>query len=267
VTTDAGAASTVPHREPATVDQTVIVTGAGGGIGSHIARHLVGSGARVLAADLDRDGLDRLAGSLNEAPGAIATVATDVRQPDDVGRMVATAVETFGPVDTLVNNAGVSVHGGVRQLASSDLETMLATNVVGPFHCIRATLPQFRSGSGSIINVGSVLVSRPRPDRSGYIASKGALEAMSRALAGELGPIGVRVNVVRPGLVPSGLRGRSPAQEEAIIAAQAPRIQALARVGRGQDIAAVVAFLASDAAAWITGAVIDVDGGYLVNPG
>jgi len=240
----------------------VIVTGASSGLGAHIARRLAREGASVVAAARRGDRLDALRKELAGVSGSITTVEADVTLEADVERVVAAAVSGFGGVDALVNNAGMEIQGAIDALERADLELMLQTNVVGPYLCIRAALPALRQQGGSIVNIGSTVVDRAPLNRFGYVASKGGVEAMTRALAGDLGPDRIRVNLVRPGIVPSELRGMSEEEEAEALKQRVPRLQALEAVGAGTDVASVVAFLVSDQAAWITGTVIDVDGGY-----
>ncbi len=138
---------------------------------------------------------------------------------------------------------------------------MLHTNVIGVFLSTRAAVPELRKSRGAVINVGSTVVYRSRRGRFGYVASKGAVEAMSRAWAVDLGPDGIRVNIVRPGLIPSELRGSTEEDEQARFGETVAALQGLPAVGSGADVAAAVAYLGSEEAGWLTSSVITVDGG------
>lgn len=241
----------------------ILVTGASSGLGAHTVRLLVERGAHVLAAARRAERIERLCEELRGAPGRVVACRADVTSEADVDAMVASAVAGLGGIDVLVNNAGSEVQAPIERLPLADLEGMLRANVVSVFLVTRAALAALRASRGMVINLGSTIVDRPARGRFGYVASKGAVEAMTRALALDLGRDGIRVNVIRPGIIPSELRGLSEAEERARYETGMlfPR-QALSEIGEGRDVAEAVAWLAGPGGRFITGAVVDVDGGY-----
>jgi NAD(P)-dependent dehydrogenase (short-subunit alcohol dehydrogenase family) len=245
------------------IDRRVVVTGASSGLGAHTARQFVARGSHVLAVARRADRLEAVAADAAGGPGSITSLVADVTDPLDCLAIARAADDRLGGIDVLVNNAGSEVQGAIDVLTLEDFEGMLRANVTSAYLVTRAALPGLKASRGCVINLGSTVVTRPPRNRFGYVASKGAVEAMTRALGVDLGRYGIRVNAVRPGIVPSELRGLSEAEERARFEAGGVTWrQALDRIGSGDDVAAAVCWLASDESRFITGAVLDVDGGF-----
>jgi NAD(P)-dependent dehydrogenase (short-subunit alcohol dehydrogenase family) len=240
-----------------------VVTGAAGGIGNAISRQLIAQGAIVHGLDRDGDRLERAARDLGA--GAFLAYTVDLADRADVDRVLVDLLERLDRrCDILVNNAGVS---RLRSLTDTDdvlLDWMFAVNFIAAFRVTRALLPALRaSGRGSVVNIASELALVGQPDYSAYCATKGAVLAWSRALALELAGQHIRVNVVCPGPVDTVLLQEEFTTHPNPYAARAAEIATvpLSRLGSPTDIAPVVAFLASNAAAFVTGAAWCVDGG------
>jgi NAD(P)-dependent dehydrogenase (short-subunit alcohol dehydrogenase family) len=240
-----------------------VVTGAAGGIGREIARQLIAQGATVHGLDRDREGLERMAQDCGVGPFVAHSV--DLADRGAVDRVLADLLDHLERrCDILVNNAGVS---RLRPLADTDddlLDWMFAVNFVAAFRITRTLLPALRaSGRGSVVNIASELALVGQPDYSAYCATKGAVLAWSRALALELADERIRVNAVCPGPVDTALLQEEFTTHADPRAARVAEIGTipLSRLGIPADIAPVVAFLASDAAAFVTGAAWCVDGG------
>jgi NAD(P)-dependent dehydrogenase (short-subunit alcohol dehydrogenase family) len=240
-----------------------VVTGAAGGIGSAISRQLIAQGATVHGLDLDAGGLDRLAQELSDAPFRPWTV--DLGDRAAVDRHLEELLDQLERrCDVLVNNAGVA---RLRPFGQSDdalLDWLFAVNFTAAFRLTRTLLPALRaSGRGAVINIASELALIGQPDYSAYCATKGAVLAWSRALAIELAADGIRVNTVCPGPVDTAMLKGEFASHGNPAAARSAEIATipLARLGAPADVAAVVGFLASDSAAFVTGAAWPVDGG------
>ncbi|MBZ4323365.1 SDR family NAD(P)-dependent oxidoreductase [Streptomyces huiliensis] len=241
---------------------SVLITGAGRGIGAATALRLAGEGARVLVTDADGDRAERTAHAIREA-GLVAEAHTcDVTDREAVDAAVAHAAARFGGLDVLVNNALSCTPDPERFEDHTDASWHRDLDVTlgGAFRCARAALPQLAAagGRGSIVNIGSVNGEQDFGNHA-YSAAKAGLASLTRTLAGEAAGRGVRVNLVAPGTVHTpNWDGREDALRRA--ADHYP----LGRVGRPEDVAAAVAFLASRDASWITGVTLPVDGGILV---
>ena len=241
--------------------KVALVTGAAGGFGEGIARLFVAEGARVMIADLDAAKARRVADELG--PSARA-VGCDVSRAADVNAAVAACVAAFGPPDIVVNNAGTTHRNQpMLEVDEATFDRVFNVNVKSIYHMARAVVPLMRErGGGSIINIGSTAGLRPRPGLTWYNASKGAVNLLSKSMAAELGPDNIRVNAICPvmgatGLIEQFLGVPDTPENRAKIVAGIP----LGRMCTPQDVANAALWLASDAAQFITGVELPVDGG------
>ena len=251
--------------------RTALVTGAASGLGRSCAVGLALEGAAVVLGDRDLVGLAETQALIaREAPGAPAPVVCeiDVTDPDSLDRAVQLAEETYGALHVLVANAGIDGTGSITGTSIETWERVLRVNATGVWLSLRASLPALiRSGSGSAILQASTAALVGVPDLAAYTAAKGAVVALARQAAVDYGRQGVRVNALCPGTVPTPLVERTltgrgvPGGLEGALQGAA-RAYPLGRLGDPKDVAQAVVFLASAESAWITGAVIPVDGGY-----
>lgn len=238
-----------------------LVTGASKGIGAAIAQPFAAAGAAVVVNyRSDEAGARRVVAAIEAAGGNAVAVQADVRIAADVAQLFESARRHFGPVDVLVNNAGIYRFGPFESFGEAEFHEQMDANVLSAWLTSQAAIRQFGAAGGCILNVASAGVELYPPMASLYVATKAAVVAMTRVIAKELGPRGIRVNAIAPGATQTeglqalGLAG-SPMEEQ--MKAATP----LGRLGTPQDIAPLAVFLASDDARWITGEVICASGG------
>jgi len=241
-------------------DRIALVTGSGAGIGRAIAETFAREGAFVVVADRDGETAREVAEAIVMANGAASSHEVDVTDTAQVKSLMQAIGESHGRLDVLVNNAGVGERSDFRHIADEAWDRVWKVNLDGTVRCAREAFDLLKaSGNASVINLSSIMASKHTRQMAVYSATKGAVSALSRSLAVEYAPYGIRVNTLLPGYVETALIGRylsNPMIAKALLT-QTP----LRRFGRPQDIANAALFLASDEAAYITGAALNVDGG------
>ena len=246
------------------VRRTAIVTGASRGIGRAIAQALADDGFEVAVNYLTRDLEAReLVDKISAGGGAARAFRANVSDPAECARLVEGALAAFGRLDVLVNNAGISLTGvPIADLPAADWERMLRINLSGPFYLIKAVLPHMRQRrSGHIVNLSSNVTQRFPATYGAYTVSKAGVDALTRVLAKEEGPSGIRVNAIAPGPIATDMFAQAlavmgPERADAFV-----KSIPLGRTGQPEEIASAVRFLVSEAASYLTGQVVYVNGG------
>src|SRR6202790_359262 len=242
-------------------NKVAVVTGSSKGIGAGIAKGLAAEGAAVVVNYASsKEGAERVVSEIKAKGGKAVAIQGDVSKAKDVERLFAETNRAFGRLDVLVNNAGVYEFAPLEQVTEEQFHRMFGTNVLGLILATREAARNFGADGGSVINIGSVASSLTAPTTSVYTATKGAVDAVTRTLAKELGPRKIRVNSINPGVVET-----EGAHAAGIIGSdferQGGQTTPLGRFGQPADIAPVAVFLASDDARWVTGETLFVTGG------
>jgi 3-oxoacyl-[acyl-carrier protein] reductase len=243
-------------------DRVALVTGASQGIGRAIALALSCAGARVIIAARNTGKLQMLAEEIDAAHGAAFPVKMDVADQESVKAGFRQAIEHAGRLDILVNNAAITRDGLAVRMKAEDWEAVLRTNLTGAHFCIQQALSvMLRQRSGRIINVTSVVAESGNAGQANYVAAKAGLIGLTRAIATEVASRNITVNAVAPGFIVSPMTDPLPDKVKEELIARIP----LGRIGRDAEVAAAVVFLASDESGYITGHVLDVNGGMRMN--
>jgi NAD(P)-dependent dehydrogenase (short-subunit alcohol dehydrogenase family) len=242
-------------------DKVAIITGAASGIGKATAKLFAEHGAKVVVADIDKDGGSQTVTQIQNGGNEAIFVETDVTLKVDTEKMVAQTVETYGKLDILFNNAGIAMRLPVAELPEEDWHRCLDVNLTGVFLCAKAAIPAMqKNGGGSIINMSSIYGVVGADVRAAYVASKGGVTNLTRGMALDYAENNIRVNCICPGFVETPLVAgviKTPEEYQAL-ADKHP----MCRLGQPEEIAYGALYLASDESAFVTGIALPIDGGY-----
>ena len=241
--------------------KTAIVTGASRGIGAAIARKLCEAGANVALCSRSAEAVAAIADTLNSEGYTAISTAADISKKVDVEALIKTVLDRFSQIDILVNNAGITRDTLLMRMQDEDWDAVLQTNLTGTMYCTRAVMrPMLRQRSGRIINISSVIGIMGNPGQASYAAAKAGIIGFTKTIAREVGVRGITVNAIAPGFITTDMTAQMPQQNQEQLRALIP----LRRFGSPEDVADAVHFLASDAARYITGQTLHVDGGMVM---
>ncbi|MCH8018483.1 3-oxoacyl-[acyl-carrier-protein] reductase [candidate division KSB1 bacterium] len=242
-------------------DEVAIVTGSARGIGRAIALELVRNGAKLVICDLNMDDIQIVVDQFTEMGGEAKGFVSNVTQAEDAQQLIDKTIEAFGKVDILVNNAGITRDNLLMRMKEDEWDAVIAVNLKGTYNCIRAIAKPFiKQRSGKIINLASVVGQIGNAGQVNYSASKAGVIGLTKSVAKELAARNVLVNAIAPGFIQTDMTAKLTEKAKEELTNAIP----LGKLGQPEDVAKVVLFLASDDAAYITGQVINVDGGMVM---
>ena len=243
------------------LDKVAIITGGARGIGEATAKKFIKEGAKVVIGDINEEDIERTVNEIKEMGGQAAGIYVDVTKMDSVNRMIEFTLEKFGKLDILVNNAGITMDSTLLKMTEDQWDKVIDVNLKGVYNCGQAAAKvMVEQGSGVILNASSVVGLYGNFGQTNYAATKWGVIGMTKTWAKELGRKGVRVNAVAPGFIATPMVNKMPEKVINMMKEKAP----LQRLGEPEEIANAYAFLASDEAAFVTGAVLEVTGGVVL---